>query len=118
MNTAGMFAESGWWLRSVVENSSEIITVLDPDGSLRYASPAFARILGYSLKEAVGTNFLDYLHPEDLPHVLEKSEKAFSEGGVARNVAELSTAFFTRTAPGVGWKALEHICSMIRRYRA
>lgn len=88
MNTAGMFAESGWWLRSVVENSSEIITILDPDGTLRYASPAFARILGYSLKEVVGTNFLDYLHPEDLPHVLEKSEKALSEGGVARNVAE------------------------------
>ena len=29
------------WLRSVVENSSEIVTVVDVDGTLRYASPAF-----------------------------------------------------------------------------
>ena len=81
--------EDDRWLRTVVENSSEIITIIDLDGTLRYASPAFERILGYDPEEAVGTmNVLDHVHPDDLPHVLEETEKALSEGGVATNRTE------------------------------
>ena len=59
------------WLRSVVEHSSEIVTVVDPDGTLRYANPAWGRALGYDPGEAVGVmNVLDHVHPEDLAHVL------------------------------------------------
>ncbi len=77
------------WLRSVVENSSEIVTVVDPDGTLRYANPAWERVLGYDPDEVIGKmNVLDHVHPEDLPHVLEETEKAQAEGGVATNKAE------------------------------
>src|SRR5918993_484328 len=77
------------WLRSVVENSSENVTMIDPDGTLRYASPAFERMLGYAPEEVVGKmNVLDHVHPDDLPHVLEETEKALSAGGVATNKAE------------------------------
>jgi diguanylate cyclase (GGDEF)-like protein/PAS domain S-box-containing protein len=81
--------EGARWLRSVVENSSEIVTIVDPDGALRYVSPAFERLLGYDSKEAIGTmNVLEHVHPDDLPHVLEETEKALSEGGTATNKAE------------------------------
>jgi diguanylate cyclase (GGDEF)-like protein/PAS domain S-box-containing protein len=84
-----MPGEGDRWLRSVLENSSEIIKIIDPDGTLRYASPAFDRILGYDSEEAIGTmNVLDHVHPDDLPHVLEETEKALSEGGIATNKAE------------------------------
>src|SRR5918998_1685976 len=77
------------WTRSVVENSSENVTVVDPDGTLRYASPAFGRMLGYDPEEAIGTmNVLDHVHPEDLSHVLEETQKALSGGGVTTNKAE------------------------------
>jgi diguanylate cyclase (GGDEF)-like protein/PAS domain S-box-containing protein len=77
------------WLRSVVENSSEIVKIVDPDGTLRYANPAFERVLSYDLDEAIGTmNVLDHVHPDDLAHVLEETEKALAEGGVATNKAE------------------------------
>jgi PAS domain S-box-containing protein len=73
----------------VVENSSEIVTIVDPDGTLRYANPAWERALGHDPEEAVGTmNVLDYVHPDDLSHVLEETEKALSEGGVVTNEAE------------------------------
>jgi two-component system sensor histidine kinase/response regulator len=73
----------------VVENSSEIVTIVDPDGTLRYVSPAFERLLGYDTKEAIGTmNMLEHVHPDDLPHVLEETEKAPSEGGITTNKAE------------------------------
>ena len=93
------------WLRSVVENSSENVTIVDPDGTLRYASPAFGRMLGYDPKEAVGTmNVLDHVHPEDLPHVLEETEKALSEGGITSNRAE----YRFRHADG-SWRWVESV---------
>ena len=77
------------WLRSVVENSSEIVTIVDVDGTLRYASPAFGRVLGHDPEEAIGTmNVLDHVHLDDLPHVLEETKEALSKGGVATNKAE------------------------------
>ncbi|HYQ84129.1 MAG TPA: PAS domain S-box protein, partial [Rubrobacter sp.] len=76
-------------MRSVVENSSENVTMVDPDGTLRYASPAFEGMLGYAPEEVVGKmNVLDHVHPDDLPHVLEETEKALSEGGIATNEFE------------------------------
>ena len=76
-------------MRSVVANSSEIVTIVDPDGTLRYANPAWERALGYEPDRAIGTmNVLDHVHPEDLTHVLEETEKALSEGGVITNEAE------------------------------
>jgi diguanylate cyclase (GGDEF)-like protein/PAS domain S-box-containing protein len=81
--------EGDQWLRSVVENSSEIVKIVDPDGTLRYANPAFERVLGYAPDEAIDTmNVLDHVHPEDLPHVLEETEKALSEEGTTTNKAE------------------------------
>ena len=77
------------WLRSVVENSSEIVTVVDPDGTLRYANPAWERALGYDPEQAIGAmNVLDHVHPEDLADVLEETEKALDKGGIVTNEAE------------------------------
>ena len=81
--------EGDQWLRSVVENSSEIVKIVDPDGTLRYASPAFERVLGYDSEESIGTmNVLEHVHPDDLPHVLEETENALFEGGITTNQVE------------------------------
>jgi diguanylate cyclase (GGDEF)-like protein/PAS domain S-box-containing protein len=72
-----------------LQNSSEVVTIVDLDGTLRFASPAFERVLGYDPKHVVGTmNVLDHVHLDDLPHVLEETEKAVAEGGVVTNKAE------------------------------
>ena len=85
----GFPKEGEGWLRSVVHNSTEIIQIVDPDGTLRYANAAFERVLGYDPEEVIGAmNVLDHVHPDDLAHVLEETEKALGEAGIARNVAE------------------------------
>jgi PAS domain S-box-containing protein len=97
------------WLRSVVENSSEIVTIVNPDGTLRYASPAWEQVLGYVPIEAIGTlNVPDHVHPDDLPHVLEETGKALAEGAVATN--EPSNAYAIRAARGGGWRAWAPTC--------
>jgi diguanylate cyclase (GGDEF)-like protein/PAS domain S-box-containing protein len=74
------------WLRSIVESSTEVVTIVDPDGTLRYASPAFERLFGYDLQETLGTNLQNYVHPDDLPHVLEETQRAMVEGSVPGNM--------------------------------
>jgi PAS domain S-box-containing protein len=81
-------AEGYRWLRPALENSSEIISIVAPDGTLKYASSAWQRVLGYDAKAMVGANLLDYVHPDDLPHVLEETETALSEGERTTNKAE------------------------------
>ncbi len=97
--------EDDRWLRSVLENSSEIMKVVDLDGTLRYANPAFGRILGYDPDQVVDTmNVLDYVHPDDLPHVLEATEKAAAEGDATTNKVE----YRFRHADG-SWKWVESV---------
>ena len=43
-------------LLSAIEQSGEIIVVTDRDANIQYANPAFERITGYSIEEAVGRN--------------------------------------------------------------
>lgn len=53
--------------RTLVENSEDIITLLDSDGVVVYQSPACKKILGYAPEEHVGTRAIHggrYLSPE------------------------------------------------------
>ncbi len=57
--------------RSLVLNSSDLISVLTPDGTRRYVSPSVERILGYAPEEITGGNTAELVHPEDLPTVMQ-----------------------------------------------
>lgn len=53
--------------RLLVQNASDIITVFDQDGTIKYESPAIEPLLGYKPEERVGRNLnMDpIVHPED-----------------------------------------------------
>lgn len=87
--------------RSLVQNSSDIITILEPSGTIRYESPSIERILGYHPDELVGNNAFDYVHPEDRPLVQKIFEKALQTPG---SVVEVNLRF--RHANG-DWVYLE-----------
>jgi PAS domain S-box-containing protein len=55
--------------RSLIENSLDLVSILNFDGTIRYASPSHERILGYPLEDLVGQNAFAFIHPEDLPMV-------------------------------------------------
>jgi PAS domain S-box-containing protein len=50
--------------RGIIEHSNDIILLLDTDGSILYASPAFARQLGYELWTVLGQDFFGFVHEE------------------------------------------------------
>jgi len=55
--------------RSLVQNSSDIIMVVGPDGTISYVSPSMARILGYRSEAVLGSNVFDFVHPDDVGSV-------------------------------------------------
>ena len=57
--------------RTLVQNASDIITVLDKDGVIGYKSPSEQRVLGYSPEETLGVSIMSLIHPEDQAQVGE-----------------------------------------------
>ena len=55
--------------RSLVQNSSDLVTIVAPDGTILYASDSAERIVGYSPPALVGTSLLEYLDQEDITPV-------------------------------------------------
>src|SRR3954471_7678973 len=51
--------------RSLVQNSSDLVTILAPDGIILYASDSAERIVGYAPSSLVGTSLLAYLDEQD-----------------------------------------------------
>ena len=58
-------AEQAAQFRSLVNNSSDLITVLGPDGTIAYQSPSVQRVLGRRPADLVGTALGDLVHPDD-----------------------------------------------------
>lgn len=57
--------------RTLAENAYDMVAVMQPDGRLDYVSPSVKDNLGYDPEELVGKNALEYVHPDDLPGVME-----------------------------------------------
>jgi PAS domain-containing protein len=55
-------SEAKW--RSLIQNSSDLITILSNDGIILYVSPSIERLLGYSPDELVGQPVLKYIAPK------------------------------------------------------
>lgn len=96
--------ESERRFRSLVQNSSEIVKITDTDGTLRYASPAFENVFGYDPEDAVGTNVLDYVHPDDVAKIHEETAKML--GNPETNSSTVEYRF--RHADG-SWRYVESV---------
>src|SRR5918911_2778495 len=66
-----VIVESEERFRSLVQYSSDIITILDAEGTVQYVSPAVKRITGYKPEERIGTNAFDTVHPDDGDRALD-----------------------------------------------
>jgi PAS domain S-box-containing protein/putative nucleotidyltransferase with HDIG domain len=56
--------------RTWIENSSDIITVLDAYGIIQYESPSVKRLLDYEPEELLGKLAFDFIHPEDQDRIV------------------------------------------------
>ena len=91
--------------RALVQNSSDVITLLEVDGTILYESPSVERVLGYRPEELLGENAFAHVHPEDLERVVG----AFAEG-LSDPDLQPSAEYRFRHKDG-SWRWLESVCT-------
>ena len=98
-------AEQAAQFRSLVNNSSDLITVLAPDGTIAYQSPSVQRMLGRRAADLVGTALGDLVHPDDQHDVNISLTKLVEAPGATGN-------FGCRLQHEDGsWRHVESICA-------
>ncbi len=60
------------YFRRLIENSMDMIIIVDQNTMFSYVSPSAMRILGYEPEELVGQPFLNYVHQEDVYTAVQK----------------------------------------------
>ncbi|HEX8273136.1 MAG TPA: PAS domain S-box protein [Longimicrobiaceae bacterium] len=70
--------------RALIENASDLITILEPDGTIRYQSPAVEPLFGYTQDELVGENAFQYVHPDDVVPTMERLAGVVAAPGTAQ----------------------------------
>jgi diguanylate cyclase (GGDEF)-like protein/PAS domain S-box-containing protein len=73
--------ESEELFRAIVQNSTDAITLVDADGTVRYGSSLGEKVLGYPYGFAAGLDALDLVHPDDAEMVADVMSRAFTEPG-------------------------------------
>ena len=60
-----LLANSEARFRSLVQNSSDVIFIVEADTTIRYTSPSAQKVLGVRARELVGTKLINHVHPDD-----------------------------------------------------
>jgi diguanylate cyclase (GGDEF)-like protein/PAS domain S-box-containing protein len=70
--------------RSLVQNSTDVITLVDAGGAVKFVSPSVEPVAGYRSDEVIGRNLFDTIHPEDVGSTRDHIREALgAEGGLA-----------------------------------
>jgi diguanylate cyclase (GGDEF)-like protein/PAS domain S-box-containing protein len=93
------------WFHSLVQYSSDIVAVLEADGTLRYISPSVERVLGHRPEDLVGKSAFDYIHPESIELVSSSFARALEISGVRPPME------FRVRAGDDSWHHVEVICN-------
>jgi two-component system cell cycle sensor histidine kinase/response regulator CckA len=92
--------------RLISENAADMIALVDASGHRLYNTPAYAKILGYTIEELHNTPSAEQVHPDDRKLIEEAAQEAF-HGGVGRRIE-----YRMRHKDGT-WRVLESTASPV-----
>jgi diguanylate cyclase (GGDEF)-like protein/PAS domain S-box-containing protein len=95
--------ESEECFRSLVQYSSDILTILKTDGTVRYVSPAVERVMGYKPEEQIGTSAFGSVHPDDRERALATFSEVLKKPGLHPPLE------FRVLHKDGSWRYLEHV---------
>ena len=79
------------WFRGLVQNSSDVIAVIDDEGVFTYASPAIDRLLGYRPDELRGRSVMEIISEEQIRR-LEGLRRELAHNRVDSRIIEVELA--------------------------
>ena len=97
--------KDGAFLYSLIQNSSDVITILKDDGTVLFQSSSVERLYGYNENELAGTNVSRLIHPDDLPGVIDTFNRIKNDTG-----ALLTLSCRVKHKYG-GWRIIESTVS-------
>lgn len=69
--------------RALVENTGDIIVLIDKEGTIMYVSPAFEKNTNFSSAEVINKNNLDFVHTDDLEDTKTRFQHILANPGVS-----------------------------------
>ena len=66
--------------RLIAENMTDVVSILDENGIMKYASPSHEIVLGFTSEEYEGQLTFDMIHEEDLPIVIAAFQEILETG--------------------------------------
>lgn len=64
--------------KSLVQNGSDIISIVDEKGNFKYLSPTTLAIAGYTPEELIEKNVFQMIHPDDVAQVMKKMQQVIN----------------------------------------
>ncbi|HEX5132644.1 MAG TPA: PAS domain S-box protein [Candidatus Krumholzibacteria bacterium] len=77
-------ARAALLFKALIQNAFDVIKVIGPDYKTLYSSPSVESVLGYPPREMLGTNPLNFVHPEDMPRAVDALKRVYGDGGIVR----------------------------------
>ena len=74
------FAQTEYRYRLLVENIKELVFELDEKGNFLYMSPNWGDYFGISPADSIGTSFVPFVHPDDVPVCMELFQRVVTTG--------------------------------------
>ena len=83
INNSRKLQENETRFRSLIENGTDIIIVIDNTGNIVYGSPSIEKHFGMKLATLTGDSAFNYIYPEDLPELTEKFFEVLNSQGIS-----------------------------------
>ncbi|MDA3950545.1 MAG: PAS domain S-box protein [Spirochaeta sp.] len=64
--------DNGKFFEALIENISDVLAILDPDGTTRFKSANVRHVFGWDPEELIGRSGLELIHPDDRDAVFEQ----------------------------------------------
>ncbi len=100
--------ESEDYFRSLIDNISDVISILSFDGTILYESASIEQVLGHRQTDIIGKNAFDFVHPDDRARTV----KYFYENTLKHGEASAPFEYRFRDSDD-NWRILESIGKVI-----
>ncbi|MBX7246887.1 MAG: PAS domain S-box protein [Candidatus Sumerlaeaceae bacterium] len=80
LRTRADLAASEARYQTLIDSLGDVVVQLAPGATVHFVSSRWARLLGHPVKTTVGTNFLNWVDPQDAPRVEGAINNLFAEG--------------------------------------
>lgn len=74
------------YFRTLLESTSDLLSILDLDGQILYQSPSSQRILAQPPERMVGANLFEYIHPDDRARFHGALQEVLHEAGATTSI--------------------------------